>query len=670
MRINHNISAMVAYRHLNDTNANLSKSLERLSSGFRINRAADDAAGLAISEKLRMQISGLEIAAMNAQDGISIVQTAEGALERDHTILRRIRDLVELAANGDKSDADRAHYQDEINQLLDEIDRIANTTEYNRIKLLNGDIGGKAEIAGDVEEIAKSVSVQGTIRSPGEYEVKVLQEATQAVAYIGGHDAGGGGTIPTIDQAGGFSMFVNDSATGGAADGKYTFKVEMDEKTVSVELIAEDGAGDSMADVINKFNKAFEEAGMKAHAIYDESAYTNATPASVAAIKIIADEFGSAHDIHVDVINAPSTHSGWLRNIADPTNAQDFVLYDSDLRDATGSIKSDTTVQDFASADPWDTGISLGDISIQTADTTSGTITIAADDTIADIITKLDNFGGSNKIDASYDSDTGIITIKDLTKGSETFKIEDSGASYTASTLGIAGETKGDTIIGAPLSKTKDYILEITDPESNTAKVNARQGNKSTVFDAIDSTYNVVNTGYDPDGNGVKPMSTGGISGVAFTLNEVQATANDQFSIILSGKGSLTLQIGPSKNEANRMGISINAITTESLGIAGLDVSTQAKAQSVIDNEIIDNAIDVVSTARSELGAFQNRLNHSISNLTITQENLQAAESRIRDVDMAKEMMEFTRYQILGQAGTAMLGQANILPQMVLQLLG
>ena len=129
MRVNNNIFAQNSYRNLFNTSNKLGKSLEKLSSGLRINRAADDAAGLGISEKLRSQISGLEVAISNSQDGISLIQTAEGALDRTHAILRRVRDLTEASANGDKTDDDRSKYQAEVDQLLSEVDRISTATE-------------------------------------------------------------------------------------------------------------------------------------------------------------------------------------------------------------------------------------------------------------------------------------------------------------------------------------------------------------------------------------------------------------------------------------------------------------------------------------------------------------------------------------------------------------
>ena len=159
MRINHNIAALNTFRQLSANNTNGNKSIEKLSSGLRINRAGDDAAGLAISEKMRSQIRGLEMASRNAQDGISLIQTAEGALNESHSILQRMRELAVQSANDTNTAADRSEIQKEIGQLVAELDRISSSTEFNEKKLLNGEAG--------VKVTASSASVTNTIGDAG-----------------------------------------------------------------------------------------------------------------------------------------------------------------------------------------------------------------------------------------------------------------------------------------------------------------------------------------------------------------------------------------------------------------------------------------------------------------------------------------------------------------------
>lgn len=187
MRINHNISAIKANMHLNTTNAKMDKSLERLSSGLKINRAADDAAGMAISQKMRTQISGLEKASNNASDGISVIQTAEGALSEVGSMLQRMRELAVQASNGTNTETDRQAIQKEIDQLNEEIQRISDTTEFNTKKLLNGDIDRKSYSS---DSKVNLVSLSDSV-GVGSYEVKVTQLPTQTTttgttALIGG----------------------------------------------------------------------------------------------------------------------------------------------------------------------------------------------------------------------------------------------------------------------------------------------------------------------------------------------------------------------------------------------------------------------------------------------------------------------------------------------------
>jgi len=682
MRINHNISALTAYRHLTSTTRRLSTTLERLSSGFKINKAADDAAGLAISEKLRSQISGLDIAVSNAQDGISLIQTAEGALERTHTILRRIRDLSELAANGDKTDADRAHYQDEINQLLAEIDRIANTTEYNTKKILNGFVGSTATEAGDLDNInvASKVMVSGAVVKQGEYQIKILTPAEQATAIIGGWknvDVAGGQIVPDVNEVGGLSKFF-DATGAGSFDGKYSFKIEMDGKTAIVDLVADINRGDSMSDAIKKINEALADAGIDATAVYDTHYLGDNTRYDLG-IRIVANNFGSAHDIEVYSTNidlVDSTKSvTFQRNLVQSDDDNNdgvsvdngvFGIYNSDLSWDDGILKSNTVV---TGGNIEDLGFS-GTFSIRTRENNTYTVDLGAliTNTLAGVATEIETQTLGN-VTAIYNEDTGTFTLKDNTAGSSTFKVWDNAGGTAAERLGILGEVDGKTIEGVKISKTQDFVLEITDPDSRTARVMASYGNRSTTFSPVDSLSAVVNSGVDPDQFGDEKAGTGGISQIGFTLEEKMMKAGDQFSI-LAQAGSFTLQIGPNAGKEHRMTIVIGDMGVNALDLASIDISTQEAAQNLIDSGKVDEAIEKVSDQRSSLGAFQNRLNHTIQNLSVTRENLQAAESRIRDVDMAQEMMEFTRNQIMAQAGTAMLGQASVMPQMVLQLLG
>jgi flagellin len=460
MIINHNVMALNAYRQLNATNSAGSKALEKLSSGLRINRAGDDAAGLAISEKMRGQIRGLDMASRNAQDGISLIQTAEGALNETHSILQRMRELASQAANDTNTTIDRGEIQKEIDQLVSEIDRIGDTTEFNTKKLLNGGAGLQVEFT--------SKTVNG-----------VSQDWIQVT----------GGTAETAK-----SGTVNITAASKAAAASTTITVAA-------------AAGDHTFSVNG----------------YTLSYTAVATAASNAAL--IAD-----------LINANSDKIG-----------------------ATASA------------------------------------------TGADLTITNTTVGSAAHLTVSADPNAIVAT---------TLSVNEAGTD--ASVTGISG----------------DVIA---------------RGNTITVV-------------------------SGSFKGMELQLNSavMSDTASENAAVFeITGNGVMAMQIGA--NEGQTMSVSINDMRSTALGISAINVSNNQLAGSAITT--IQKAIETVSAERSKLGAYQNRLEHTINNLGTSAENITAAESRIRDVDMAKEMMEFTRTNILAQAGTAMLAQANAKPQSVLQLL-
>ena len=676
MRVAHNISAMNAHRNLNMNTRQLQKTLSRLSSGFRINSAGDDAGGLAISEKLRAQVSGLEVAVSNAQDGISLIQTAEGALDRTHAILRRIRDLTEMASNGDKTDADREHYQAEVNALLEEIDRIAATTEYNTKKLLDGTIGSKAEEKADSDSLNtdSKLVVDGIIRSTGEYKVSVYTAAEKAKAIIVG------GVLvaaaPAAEAAGAFTTFLG----GATLAGDYTFKIEQEGDVALATVTAASNAGDSMSDAVKKINAALADAGIDAVAVYDQtgdSSYTN----TYASIVIESTKFGSKHDIHVEVSKQPATgrYAETLRNV---TSGQAFAIYNSDLTDATGKLLATTQVGGLAAAAQAAEDIGLlqtvgtGTFAVITRDGTRNIVSISAmvaataDSTISDLLARLD---AVTNVSATYDESTGAFNLTDSTTGTGNFQVVngDDAAYGMADVLGLYRTEYGNEINGVRISRTQDYMLKVTDPDRNFAYLKANLGDRSSYFASQDTTSAVLTSGVDPDSGGEFVSGAGGIAGISFSLEEVQMENLGQSSFsVLASAGNLTLQIGPNEGWDHRMTITVDDMSVTGIGLTQeLDISTQRAAMALIDTTMIDQSINRVSKQRGKLGALQNRLEHTIKNLSVTRENLQSSESRIRDADMAAEMMEFTKNQILLQTGTAMLAQANTISQSVLQLL-
>ena len=490
MRIQHNIAALNSYRNLTGNNNAVAKNLEKLSSGYRINRAGDDAAGLAISEKMRAQITGLNTAQKNAQDGVSLVQTAEGALTEVHSMLNRMVELADQSANGTYDNpVDRANLQKEIASLKDEIDRIADSTNFNGINLLDGSLSTtKLDLA------AGTLGGQATT-------VKEIP-ATGTTSGIAGHD-----------------------------------KAAMGEHTLTVEYADENGTLHKV-DVKYKIDAA--------------------------------DDKGKAIDAILKAVSQNDT----LSSVFNITKDTDSVNFESKVTGSKGAKV----------------------VNVSTTDTTS----------------KMD-------ADKAIDGENAKV------------QTQNAGAKISA----------GDTITlnGKTYEFVKDASTEPTKKGATAVVVGA--DNNATL------------------GNLNKALESAGIK-AEYNTNDIV------FSATKNGAG-LTLQIGDTSADFNQMTVSVSDMHTDALGIADIDISTQAGAKAAVDK--IKSAINSVSSTRGDLGAIQNRLEHTINNLSVTAENMTAAESRIRDVDMANEMMAYTKNNILVQSSQAMLAQANQLPQGVLQLL-
>ena len=457
MIVQHNITAMNANRMLGMTTNSLSKSTEKLSSGYRINRAADDAAGLTISEKMRKQIRGLDQASTNAEDGVSAVQTAEGALTEVHSMLQRMNELAVQASNGTNSQSDRQAIQDEISQLTTEIDRVAETTKFNETYLLKG------------EDNTKNV-------------------------YMKGHDAGLKGTL--TDGA--------DSAT---------FKIAA-------------GALD---------------AGKKVTIGGKE--YT------IAATKTEAEDLFKTAQTDETV-----TIDGTSYTIKTATDADNNEYKVDDLK---AKVKAGSTVEYKGKS--------------------------------ATVINDKNN----NNID---DTDSSVITagkaISLMEK--ELLAANNIGTSDQAATMGTT-------------------------------------------------------TAYTSD------------DGAEFTINKGYATVADRLSF--------SLHVGSDADMTNKINVNIETMNSAYLGIKDLNVKDSTGNAATYAIDAIADAVAKVSEQRSALGAVQNRLEHTIDNLDNVVENTTSAESRIRDTDMAEEMVAYSKNNILQQAGQSMLAQANQANQGVLSLL-
>ena len=503
MVVQHNMQAANANRMLNVTTSAQSKSTEKLSSGYKINRAADDAAGLTISEKMRKQIRGLDQASTNAQDGVSSVQTAEGALTEVHSMLQRMNELATQAANGTNSkDSDRQAIQDEIDQLTTEIDRVSETTKFNETYLLKGEAG------------TKTINMKA-------------------------HDAGLKGTL--TDNGDGTATFVMDTLNAGD-------KVSIGGKNYTIGGTSDD------------LDSAFGKNGLDIDTKHQDISVNGTTYKYYAAT--------------VQTKDGQAIKAGYYS--ADPS-----TLADQKAATATGVDGKDTA--DLAA--------------LKTNATAGSTITVG---TKTVTLMKDDGKKGGTASDGIDDTDTTVISKK------KAYEL----ASKELLKANQIGDTKGSAKVGV--------------------------GNTAT---AIDLT----------NGTGTFQIQTGSAE-VANSL-------------------AFSLHVGADADMTNKIQVNIDAMDSASLGIKGLNVKDDSGNAATYAVDAISDAISKVSSQRSSLGAVQNRLEHTINNLDNVVENTTTAESRIRDTDMAEEMVNYSKNNILAQAGQSMLAQANQSNQGVLSLL-
>ena len=515
MVVQHNMQAANANRMLGVTTSSQAKSTEKLSSGYKINRAADDAAGLSISEKMRKQIRGLDKASSNAQDGVSAVQTAEGALTEVHSMLQRMNELATQASNGTNSDTDRKAIQDEIDQLTTEIDRVSETTKFNETYLLKGDAGEKT-----INLKAHDAGLKGTLTDNGDgtatFAMKALNEGDNV--SIGGKNYTIGSSIDDV------KALIKAPATG-------TSKITIGDKTFVLK------ANDTK--------------------VYDETGNNQV---------FVKTADGAA---------VPSTF----------TTAAELTT--------SGTFKKDNAL--------------------------TGTDTANNDVTIANL---KDYVKAGVKVSNGTTTLTAMADAKDATGAVGTDGVDDNDA----------------TVI------TKQKAYELAGKELLAANQIGDTGGNATVTNGDDSAL-----AYDA-GDGT------------FKINVGQAKVANSLSF--------SLHVGADADMTNKIEVDIDSMDSASLGIKGLNVNDKSGSAGTYAIDAISDAISKVSSQRSALGAVQNRLEHTIDNLDNVSENTSSAESRIRDTDMAKEMVNYSKNNILAQAGQSMLAQANQSNQGVLSLLG
>ncbi len=583
MRIQHNIMAMNAYRNYNTNTSALSKNLEKLSSGYKINRAGDDAAGLAISEKMRAQITGLNAASKNVKDGISLVKTAEGAMQEIQDMLNRMDYLATQSANGTyDNEVDRANLQKEVDALKTEINRIADSANFNGIKLLDGSLDEGQDVV-NLAPGAKDVSV--THIADGQLVTKEPQAGKYSIDFSQGKLSNLGSTMAAT-----YSFKLSDSVT-------------VDIKVDANAVLEGEGLANAVKEALEKdmtFKSGIEYNGGQS------------------SMKFNVSTEGSK--LVLEMVDAPDKDFNTkLSATITGADGNEMLSVTGEQFQVTPEVEAVAkTSREYAQ----------GTFTLDPTKIKDGSAIKIGDTTYVFAV-------GKNSKFKDYDGAVDLTEFEKLTA---------SEAGIVSQRLAAAAKNNKNFYVGSNLN---DGTISLTEKEGG-----------------VDySKNNLAGT----DNKGV--LNGGG--------GTVSATSKDWAGLVQTGTASisnkasgtaLTLQIGDTSDSFNQMKVSVGDMHTKAMGIDGIDISNQTGAAGAV--QTIKDAINYVSGVRGDLGAIQNRLEHTQNNLSVMAENIQDAESTIRDTDVAEEMMSYVKNNILVQSAQAMLAQANQVPQGVLQLLG
>lgn len=692
--INTNVASLNAQRNLNTSQGQLATSLQRLSSGLRINSAKDDAAGLAISERFTTQIRGLNQAVRNANDAISLSQTAEGALGEYGNILQRIRELSVQSANATNSSSDRQALNGEAQQLLSELTRISTQTQFNGQNILDGSFAAAQFQVGANANQTIAVSIGNASTSAlGAYQYNNTANAVSGTALavgdiqlngvnVGVSTGGSAENVATAINAVSSQTAVKATAsTTIAATNVPTRKQDLASgdlviNGVNIGAIAGDfqvtTQGQSIATAIN-LTTASHGVTATADASTGAITLTSAVGKTIAVTTLNgaagADKVENATGLEVSsgqaVATDAMTFTGTLGTstltFAAVAVAGDQVSVNGQTYTFAASASGNTTVAIGASATASATNLAaaivaneatLGTNSHITASSAAGVVTVtssfATSTASHTLITEPVDSTSNMTIANAAVAGVGVAVNSTLTVGGKTYEFGFNDTTVTT------GNTK--VVIGATATLTAANFTNAVNAAYAAVTTNVQASAAAAV-----STLTSVNKG----AQGTTDVTGSANAGITRVL--AGGTAGTYAASTTYGKVSLSssapFQIAGSN--LTRAGLQSAGSTLNSIG--AIDISSVTGANSAID--LIDGALDQVSRIRASLGAIQNRFESTVANLSATSENLSAARSRIRDADFAQETAALTRGQILQQAGTAILAQANALPQNVLSLL-
>ena len=583
--VNTNVSSLTAQRGLAESGDMLDKAMARLSSGSRINSASDDAAGLAIVQRMSAQINGLNMAVKNANDGISLTQSIEGALVEVVDMLQRVRELAVQSANDTNTNTDRAFLQEEVNLLIAEITRVSANTRFNQTTVLDGSFSNKVLQVGT----EGGETIQFSVDSVSADKLGAYKVAGDRIEAIAGTGANANGT--GSDD----SIIINGNSLS---------------KTVAVT------AGDSAQNVATNINAVSGETGVTATAKTYAQYYSRSAADETASLKINGSTTGqfviSGTNV-LDAIDKINAISGSTGVTATATSDYKVLLYANSGKDVTVENETSSTYQRVKAVSH--DGTSTKAVSGTAAVVTATGATIAA---------------------------TDDFFIKNQTTGQE----------WTFST---AGDSANNTVQG------------LIDAVVGTGKISVSTVSNVQVFTgALDFGNFTINTAAGQSSTDIGGDTTAGVID-ANDLNLAATGSNDtatiQGTIDLSSSKVFSITQNGGADADDYFSTGASSLTT----VSNVDLRNQAGASNAIS--VLDGAIEKISSMRADLGAIENRLSYTVSNLMNVAENTADARSRINDADYSVESANLAKAQVLQQAGTAMLSQANARAQLVLQLL-
>jgi flagellin len=650
--VNTNVLSLNAQRQLNKSQLMQNTAMERLSSGLRINSSKDDAAGLAISTGMQSQIRGLNQAVRNANDGISMAQTAEGSMDEMTNILQRMRELGVQAANDTNSASNRASIQIEVDQLYSEMDRIASTTSFNGINLLDGSnastslhIGSEANetLSFTINSVTTADLNLNAVSGLGELNGGRVDTGTamgtdnvviNGVTLSGNTAAATVATMVTdINASTGLTGVTASAYNALSGTGNIT-GVTDGTMTVNGTAVAATGTTQELIDTINR-----DIAGVTA-SINAEGALSLANDTGVSIITTNAAQAGLTNDTFAGFLSLTSA-DGEEISVAASTSGTTADIHVLGLTTANGSdelVGQASNSQAVTSAD----GIQINGVSVGAI-----TGTTAADKAFA-----INAITDQTGVTAAATTEVKYTVNLSGVKAETALVINGVSLDFTLA-AGISADSLDDMVAGINAAGIQGVVAS-ADNLTGQLVLTSQSGADVVIYSTSEAAASNIFAG----------ITLGGANNTQYTFGEISLTGADGADVLVTS----TANTETLKDTAlTKIGFTSVGGSSDAIG-AGLSVTSVANANNTIER--VDEALAQISDSRANLGAVQNRLITTISNLANVSQNISAANSRIRDADFAMETSALSKSQILQQAGTAMLSQANASTQNVLSLLG